>query len=162
MTTVRTKATRLLGEPVAIVGAVQAALVMAVSFHWLDALGLHSQSDVALVVVVVSAGGAVYTAVVTKHTVLAPVIALFQALVNLGVIYGLTISTEQTGLVVAFITAVFALFHRTQTSPTPATTKTTVKKTQAGQASVDYLLGLALALFAGMFAMIVLVAMLHP
>lgn len=109
----------LAGEPVAIVGAIQAALVMAVSFHWLDGIGLHSQHDVALVVVVVSALGAIYEAYVTHHTVLAPVVQLFQALVNLGVIYGLHISTEQTGMVVAFITAAFALFHRTQTSPVP-------------------------------------------
>jgi hypothetical protein len=110
------------GEPVAIVGAIQAALVMAVSFGWLTGIGLSNQHDVALVVIVVSAAGAVYTAVVTHHTVLAPVIALFQALVNLGVIYGLHITNEQTGMVVALITAVFALFHRTQTSPVATVT----------------------------------------
>lgn len=110
--------TRLGGEPVAIVGAIQAALVMAVSFGWLTDIGLTTQHDVALVVIVVSAVGAAYTAYVTHQTLLAPVVALFQALVNLGVIYGLHISTEQTGMVVAFITAAFALFHRTQTSPT--------------------------------------------
>lgn len=107
---------KLGGEPVAVVGAIQAALVMAVSFHWLDFLELHSQTDVALVVIVVSTLGAVYQAYVTKRTLLAPVVQLFQALVNLGVIYGFHISTEQTGMVVAFITAAFALVHQSQTS----------------------------------------------
>lgn len=109
--------TKLGGEPVAVVGAIQAALVMAVSFGWLSDIGLSTQHDVALVVVVVTALGAAYTAYVTHQTLLAPLIGVFQGLVNLGVIYGLHISTEQTGMVVAFITAAFALFHRTQTSP---------------------------------------------
>lgn len=109
--------TKLGGEPVAIIGAIQAALVMAVSFGWLTNIGLNSQADVALVVIAVSAIGAVYTAYATGQTLLAPLVALFQALVSLGVIYGLHISTEQTGMAVAFITALFALFHRTQTSP---------------------------------------------
>lgn len=107
----------LLGEPVAIVGALQAALVMAVSFGWLSGIGLSSQHDVALVVIVLSALAAVYQAYVTHHTVLAPVVQLFQALANLGVIYGLHISDQQTGMVVVLITAVFSLFHRSQTSP---------------------------------------------
>lgn len=107
------------GEPVIIVAAIASALYMADSFGWLKPIGIHGQNSVALLVIVLSAAGGVYTAIVTHHTILAPVVALFTALVNLGVIYGLHITTEQTGLVVTFITALFALFHRTQTSPVP-------------------------------------------
>lgn len=109
--------TSLFGEPVAIVGAVQALLVMLISFDKLGGLGLHSQGDVALVVVVLNAAAALYLAYTTHQTLLAPVIELFKAMVALGVIYGFNLTTEQTGLVIAFMTAMFALGHRTQTSP---------------------------------------------
>lgn len=107
----------LFGEPVAIVGAIQALLVMLISFDKLGAIGLHTQGDVALVVVVLNTAAALYLAWTTHQTVLAPVIELFKALVALGVIYGFHLTTEQTGMVIAFLTALFALGHRTQTSP---------------------------------------------
>lgn len=107
------------GEPVAVVAAISTALYMADSFGWLSGIGIHGQDSVAILVVVLNAAGGLYNAIRTHHTILAPVIAVFTALVNLGVIYGLHISTEQTGLVVTFITAIFAMFHRTQTSPEP-------------------------------------------
>src|SRR4051812_25843986 len=113
------KVTALFGEPVAIVGAVQALLVMLIAYHKLDWLGLTSQGDVAVVVVVLNAAGALYLAWSTHHTLLAPIVELFKAMVALGVIYGLHISTEQTGLVIAVLTALFSLGHRTQTSPAP-------------------------------------------
>jgi hypothetical protein len=105
------------GEPVAVVAAVQAVLVMMVSFGWLDGIGLHSQHDVGLVVIVVSALGAVYQAWITHRTLLAPLVQLVQASVSLGAIYGLHITTEQTGMLVTAITAVFAAFHWNATSP---------------------------------------------
>lgn len=104
-------------EPVAIIGAVQAALVLAVSFGWLSALHITGQDDVAIVVGVLSAIAAVYNAWKTDETVLAPVIQLFQAGLSLAAIYGLHLSDAQTGYVVAFITTVAALFHRTQVTP---------------------------------------------
>jgi hypothetical protein len=106
-----------LGEPVAIVSAIQAVLVLLVSFGKLDALGLHSQGDVALVVAVLAAVAMVYLAWSTHQTLLAPLVQVVQAGVALGVIYGLHLTTEQTGLVIAALTAVFGAFHRTQTSP---------------------------------------------
>lgn len=104
-------------EPAVLVAAIQAVLTMAVSFGWLEFIGLKGQDDVAVVVVVVAALAALYLAYVTSETLLAPVVELFKALLALGAIYGFAITTEQTGMVIAVITALFAAFQRTQVSP---------------------------------------------
>lgn len=105
-------------EPAAWIAAIQSFLVLAVSFGWLSSLGLHSQADVALVVAVLAAAGGLYLAWGTSETMLAAIIEFFKAGLALGAIYGLHISTEQTGLVIAGINAIFALLvHRPQTSP---------------------------------------------
>lgn len=104
-------------EPAAIVASIQAVLVLAVSFGWLEGVGLDSQDDVALVVAVLTALAAVLLAYITSETLLAPVVELFKASLALAAIYGLSITEEQTGMVISAIVAVFAAFHRTQTSP---------------------------------------------
>jgi len=109
----------LFGEPVAIVGAIQAVLIMLVTFGQLTWLGLHTQNDVMTVVAVLTALGAVYLAYATHRTLLAPVIELFKAGVAVAAIYGYHMSTEHVGVVITALTALLALFHRTQTSPTP-------------------------------------------
>lgn len=106
-------------EPAAIIGAIQSVLVLAVSFGWLDGIGLKGQDDVALVVGVLTAIAAAALAYLTRDTLLAPVIEVFKAALALAVIYGFSITLEQTGFVVAGITALFAAFQRTQTSPLP-------------------------------------------
>lgn len=106
-------------EPAAIVAAIQALLVLAVSFGWLDGIGLKGQDDVALVVAVVAAVGAVVLAYKTSETLLAPVVELFKAGLALAAIYGFALTTEQTGSVIAAITVVLALFQRTQVAPLP-------------------------------------------
>lgn len=103
-----------LGEPVAIVAAVQALLVLFCSFGQLDFIGLHTQGDVALLVVVLNCLAALYLAWSTHATVLAPLIELVKAALAFAVIYGFHITTEQTGMVIASITAIFAAFQRTQ------------------------------------------------
>jgi hypothetical protein len=110
---------KILGrEPAAIVGAVQAVLVLGVSFGWFAGIGLHTQGDVALVVAVLAGIGAIILAIATSETLLAPVVELFKASLALGAIYGLHITTEQTGLAIATITAIITAFQRTQVSPT--------------------------------------------
>lgn len=104
-------------EPAAIVAAIQTVLVLAVSFGWLSFLGLDTQADVAVVVGVLAALGALVLAYVTSETLLAPVIELFKAALALAAIYGFQISVEQTGMAISVIVALFAAFHRTQTSP---------------------------------------------
>jgi hypothetical protein len=108
---------QLLGEPAAIIAAVQAILAVAVSFGWLSVIGIDGQDALAVVMVAVNAIGAVVVAYTTRDTLLAPVVELFKALLSVGAIYGLHITTEQTGLVVVVITAVFGLFNRQSTSP---------------------------------------------
>lgn len=113
----RSQVTSLAGEPVAIVGAVQTLLIVAISFGWLKFVGLNSQNDVMTVVAVLSAAGAVYLAYKTSRTLLAPVMQLFSALAAVAAIYGFHLSTEQTGAIVAAITALLAIFHQSQVSP---------------------------------------------
>jgi hypothetical protein len=66
---------------------------------------------------VLAALSAAYLAYVTNETLLAPVIETFKAGLALATIYGLAITTEQTGMAIAVITAIFAAFQRTQVSP---------------------------------------------
>lgn len=109
-------------EPAAIVGAIQSALALALSFGWLTRLGLNTQDDLAVVMTVVIALSAVYLAWATDETLLAPVIGLLKAVLALAAIYGLSLDVEQTGLVVALITSAFALYQRTQVAPLRAGT----------------------------------------
>jgi hypothetical protein len=104
-------------DPAFILAAVQAGLAMLLSFGWLKFIGLDSQEDLAILVGVLAALSAAYLSWGTSETMLAAVIELFKGLVGLGAIYGLSITTEQTGLVIAFITALFTGYLRTQTSP---------------------------------------------
>lgn len=104
-------------EPAALVALIQGALALAVSFGWLTGIGLRGQDDVALVVALLSAVAAVYLGWVTDRTILAPIIEATKAALALGVIYGLTLNTEQTGLLVTFITIAVGFFQRTQVSP---------------------------------------------
>ena len=104
-------------EPAAIVAAIQSILAVAVSFGWLAGIGIDGQDALAVVMVAVNALAAVYVAYVTKDTLLAPVVELFKALLGVGVIYGFHLTTEQTGLAVVAITAVFGLFNRQATTP---------------------------------------------
>lgn len=111
-------------EPAALVGAVQAVLALAVSFGWLEFVGLKGQGDVALVVGVLSALAAVYLAYSTNESMLAPIIEVFKTSLALAAIYGLSITTEQTGMAIAAITAVFAFFQRSQVVPLVGDAKT--------------------------------------
>lgn len=111
----------LFGEPVALWAALQAVTSMAVAFGWLQGIGIHSQSDLAIVLVVENAAAALHIAIVTHHTLLAPIVELFKATSTLLVIYGFHISTEQTATVITVITAVFAFGHRQATSPAEPT-----------------------------------------
>lgn len=107
----------LFGEPVAIVAALQTIATMLLSFGALDFIGLHSQHDLAVVSIALNAVAALYLAFKTHRTLLAPVVELFKALVVVATIYGYNLSTEHSGVIIAAITAVLALFHQSQVSP---------------------------------------------
>ena len=104
-------------DPAFILAAIQAGLAMALSFGWLKFIGLNTQVELGYLVGVIAAASAVYLAWGTSETMLSAIVELFKGAVSLGAIYGLNISTEQTGLAIAFITAIFTAFLRTQTSP---------------------------------------------
>lgn len=104
-------------QPVVFVAAIQAVLLLLVSFHALKPIGLNGADDVMLVAGVLNAAGAVYLALGTTETVLAPLIELFKAGVTFAAIYGLNLTGEQSGLAVATITTVFAMLHQPKTSP---------------------------------------------
>ena len=100
-------------EPAAIVGLIEGALVLALSFGLFDL----TQHTIGLIMAVVTSALGVYVAYVTRDTLLGAVIGFVKALLALAVVYGLTISTEQTGAVIAFITVVFSFYNRSQTAP---------------------------------------------
>lgn len=104
-------------DPVIYVGAIQALLVMLLSFGALDWVGLSSQDQLMIVVALLTAAGAVITAYKTGRTLLAPIVELFKCGVAVAAIYGFHISTEQTGTVIAFIMMLAAFFHQSQVSP---------------------------------------------
>lgn len=104
-------------EPVAYVAAIQSILIVAVSFHWLTAIGLDSSNDVMLVAGVMNGIAALVLAYKTTRTYLAPVVELFKAAAALGAIYGLNVTEEQSGLIIVAITGVAALFHQSQVTP---------------------------------------------
>lgn len=114
-----TQVKRFWGEPVLIWAVIQAATSMAESFGWLSGIGIHGQDALALLLVVENALAALHIAVVTHRTLLGPIVETFKALVSLGIIYGVHITTEQTGLVITLMTAIAGLIHQSQTSPLP-------------------------------------------
>lgn len=104
-------------EPAALVAAVQAALVLALSFGWLNGIGLDSQDDVATVVVVLNAGAGLYLAWRLSQTLLNPIIEFFKAALSLAAIYGFHITLEQTGMAISLIVALGALAQRQANDP---------------------------------------------
>lgn len=100
-------------EPVAVVGLIEAMLVCGLSFG----LPGLSQETVGLIMAAAMAGFGVYTAYVTKQTLLGGVVGLMKATLALAAVYGLSLTDAQTAALIAVTTMGFGLYHRTQTSP---------------------------------------------
>jgi hypothetical protein len=100
-------------EPAAIVGLIEAALVLSLSFGLFNL----TQDTIGVVMAVVSAGLGVYIAYVTNETLLGAVVGLTKALVALGAVFGLALTIEQTGSLIAFITLTMSFWQRTQVTP---------------------------------------------
>jgi len=113
------KASTGYGNPTLWVAAIQSILILLCSFGKLGFLGLNTQDDVALLVVVLNCLGALYLAWATKNTLLAPVVELLKAVVAFGAIYGLSWTTDQTAMAIVVINSVFAAFHWKATGPEP-------------------------------------------
>lgn len=100
-------------EPAVLTGTIEAALVLALSFG----LFSLSQDTIGLIMAVVTAALGLYTAYVTDETLLSGVLGLIKAGLALSAVYGFSLTVEQTGALLAFVSVAFALFQRTQVSP---------------------------------------------
>lgn|GEM_PF-3402001 len=104
-------------EPAAIAGLIEGALALLLAFGWLSFIGLRGQEDLAVVMAVVSGAMGVYVAWVTDETLLGYVLGLVKALIALGAVYGLTLSAEETGALIAFLTVALGFWQRDKVEP---------------------------------------------
>lgn len=103
-------------EPAVIVGAGEAFLALVLTTHLVPG-GLLDHEKVGLIMAVISAVLGVVTAYYTRDTLLGYGVGLIKAAGALAVGYGLHITADQTGALIAFVTITASLWHRTQTSP---------------------------------------------
>ena len=102
-------------EPAAVIGLVEAALAVLVAFR----LGLDAE-HAALWLALASTVLGVVGAALTRDTLLGVVVGAAKAVLALAVGYGLTLTPEQTGAVIALVALVVSFWQRTQTTPTYA------------------------------------------
>jgi hypothetical protein len=102
-------------EPAVIVGTIEAGLVLLLSFGLFNL----TQDTIGLIMAVVTAGLGLYVAYVTSETLLAAVLAFIKAALALSAVYGFSLTIEQTGALLAFVSVAFGFYQRTQTSPLP-------------------------------------------
>lgn len=105
---------RLFGrEPAFWVGLIEAGLALLLS---LNLFGLTHEL-VSLVMAAVVAGLGVFTAWVTRDTLLGVGVGFAKAVLALAAGYGFSLSTDQTAAVIALLTIALGSFQRTQTQP---------------------------------------------
>lgn len=104
-------------EPAVLASTVEALLALLISFHALTFIGLNGQAELVVVMAVVNGALGLYVAYVTHDTLLGAAVALLKALVAFGAVYGLTLTSEQTGTLIAFLTVALGMYQRTQTGP---------------------------------------------
>lgn len=107
-------------EPAVLASLIEAGLALLVAFGVLADLGIRGQQELALVMAVVSSALGLYVAWVTRATLLGVAVGFTKALIALAAVYGLTLTVEQTGALIAFLTLILGYFQRTQTEPDPA------------------------------------------
>ena len=99
-------------EPAAWVGLIEAVLMTLLAFG----IGVGQDTFGPIMGVVVAAFG-VFTAWATRDTMLGVIVGLAKSVMVLAAVYGLTLSDEQTGALIAVVTMVVSFYQRTQTSP---------------------------------------------
>ena len=99
-------------EPAAWVGLIEAVLMTLLAFG----IGVGQDTFGPIMGVVVAAFG-VFTAWATRDTMLGVIVGLAKSVMVLAAVYGLTLSDEQTGALIAVVTMVTSFWQRTQTSP---------------------------------------------
>lgn len=103
-------------EPAVYGGLVEVVLTLMLVFG-VDGL---SKQSIGLIMAVVSAALGLYTAWVTKDTLLGVAIGLLKAAFALLAGYGLELTQDQTGAIIAAVAVLLSVFQRTQTSPLAA------------------------------------------
>lgn len=104
-------------EPAVLAALVEALLALLISFNALAGIGIKGQDELMLTMAVVNGVVGLYVAYVTRDTLLGAAVALAKALIAFGAIYSLTLTTEQTGTLIAFLTLAIGFVQRTQTGP---------------------------------------------
>lgn len=99
-------------EPAAWLGLIEMVLTLLMAFSF----GVD-QTTFGPIMAVVTAVFGVYTAWVTKDTLLGVIVGLAKSGFVLMAVYGFTFTDAQTGAVIGVITVVVGFFNRTQTSP---------------------------------------------
>ncbi len=100
-------------EPAVLVGLIESALVLVLSFGLFNL----TQDTVGAIMAVVTAAFGLYLAYVTKDTILGAAVGLLKAGLVLATFYGFSLSFEQSAALIAFVTVGLSLYQRTQTTP---------------------------------------------
>lgn len=100
-------------DPAAGLGLIQAALAMLLS---LNLFGLTDEA-IGLIMGVLTAAVGVYTAYVTRDTMLGVILALAKAIFAFVIGFGYELSPDTAAAVIAVITILVGFFQRTQTAP---------------------------------------------
>src|SRR5687767_11887265 len=100
-------------EPAAFIGLISGALALLLS---LNLFGLTNE-NVGLIMGAVTAAFGIYTAYVTKDTMLGVIVAFVNAIFALVAGYGFELSPDTTAAAIAIVTVMVGFFQRTQTSP---------------------------------------------
>ena len=100
-------------EPAVFVGLIEAVLVLLLSFGLFDL----TQNTIGLIMAVVVSAFGLYTAYVTNETLLGAAVGFVKAAFALAAVYGLALTTEQTGALIAVLTVTLGMYQRTHTSP---------------------------------------------
>ncbi|HEY5787159.1 MAG TPA: hypothetical protein VIT65_20525 [Microlunatus sp.] len=103
-------------EPTVWLGVIEAALATFTAFGLGTRWGL-TQETYGIWTVLLAAIFGVITAWLTKDTMLGVVLGLVKAIIAFIAIYGLTMTDQQTGAVIALTPLLLSLFQRTQTAP---------------------------------------------
>lgn len=100
-------------EPAVYVGLIEGILAMLLSLNQFDL----THENIALIMAVVVALFGIYTAYVTRDTMLGVGVGLAKAVLALAIGYGWEPGPDVTAAAVALVALVIGFFQRTQTSP---------------------------------------------
>jgi hypothetical protein len=99
-------------EPAVAIALIESGLALAVLLflHW-------SSEQTALVMATVVASFGLYTAWVTKDTMLGVVVGLTKAVIALAIGFGFHLSPDVTAALIAFVAVLMGAFNRQSTQP---------------------------------------------